>query len=78
MQIECEVTAESPAIGKTTLKNIAEITGANGGKDVDSTPDNVNKDNYGSTSQEDDDDFEDLVLKGEKFDLALRKFMHQQ
>ena len=75
VQIECEVTAESPAIGKTTLKNIAEITGANGGKDVDSTPDNVNKDNYGSTSQEDDDDFEDLVLKGEKFDLALRKFI---
>ena len=75
VQIECEVTADSPTIGKSTLKNIAEITGSKGGTDIDSTPNNVKKDNYGTTSQEDDDDFEDLVLKGEKFDLALRKFI---
>ena len=51
--------------------------------DRDSTPDNLTDDqinNYGNTSKEDDDDFEDLKLlpKDEKeFDLALRKFISE-
>ncbi len=81
VQVECEVTATAPEVGKTSLKNIAEITAHSDSegdttiKDEDSTPNNVNKDNYGTTSQEDDDDFEDLVLIGKRFDLALRKFI---
>ncbi len=82
LEIECEVIAEA---GDTTqsLKNIAEITkhkDIHGNKDVidrDSKPNNVNKEHYGNTSQEDDDDFEHLVIPGKKlnFDLALRKFI---
>ena len=60
VQIECEVIATK---AKDNLKNIAEIT-ADDGKDRDSTPKNVNKGNYGSTSQQDDDDFEVLKLFG--------------
>ncbi len=78
VQIECEVIATSQN-NYNALKNIAEITNAediNGNpKDRDSTPNNVNKDNYGTTSQEDDDDFEQLILEDKKFDLALRKFI---
>ena len=59
VQIECEVIATK---AKDNLKNIAEIT-ADDGKDRDSTPKNVNRGNYGSTSQQDDDDFELLKLK---------------
>ena len=59
IQIECEVIATNI---KQNLKNIAEIT-ADDGKDRDSTPKNVNSSNYGTTSQEDDDDFELLKLK---------------
>ena len=43
--------------------------------DRDSQPNNVDKNNYGTTSQEDDDDFEDLIMLGEAMDLALRKFI---
>ena len=43
--------------------------------DRDSTPDNVTTDNYGETSQEDDDDFEQLVILEQYFDLSLRKFI---
>ena len=59
VQIECEVIATK---AKDNLKNIAEIT-ADDGKDRDSTPKNVNKGNYGSTSQQDDDDFEVLKFR---------------
>ena len=45
--------------------------------DRDSTPDNVDLDGYGDESQEDDDDFEDLVILGQYFDLSLRKFITQ-
>ncbi len=81
IQIECEVTA---TVGESdqSLKNIAEITAhedkdGNTDQDLDrdSEPNNVDKDHYGNTSQEDDDDFENLVLKGQYFDLALRKFI---
>ena len=43
--------------------------------DRDSQPNNVDKNNHGTTSQEDDDDFEDLIMLGEAMDLALRKFI---
>ncbi len=79
VQIECEVTA-SVTESNINLKNIAEITGATndeGLPDRDSTPDNVRVDGYGTTSQEDDDDFEDLVMLGKYFDLSLRKFIIQ-
>ena len=77
--IECEVVAE---VGNKdqTLKNIAEITqeADKDGKlqDRDSIPNDVNRQNYGEQSQQDDDDFEKLILKGQYFDLALRKFIY--
>ncbi len=79
VQIECEVTAK----GTTTqsLKNIAEITAHSDSKDKttvtdrDSTPNDVNRNTYGTTSQEDDDDYEQLIVPGKQFDLALRKFI---
>ena len=79
VQIECEVTAK----GTTTqsLKNIAEITAHSDSKDKttvtdrDSTPNDVNRNTYGTTSQEDDDDYEQLIVPGKIFDLALRKFI---
>src|SRR5699024_10488597 len=74
LQVECEVVAK---VGddNDSLKNIAEITKHSDSKgdesvvDRDSTPDNVNTDNYGETSQEDDDDFEQLVILEQYFDL---------
>ena len=81
VQIECEVVAKV-SNNDTNLKNIAEITGATNSNDEemidrDSTPDNLDKENYGDKSQEDDDDFEDLVILGQYFDLSLRKFITQ-
>ena len=81
VQIECEVVAKVSQ-NDTKLKNIAEITGATNseGEDVidrDSTPDNVDVPGYGDKSQEDDDDFEDLIILGQYFDLSLRKFIIQ-
>ena len=81
VQIECEVTARVTDTD-TSLKNIAEITGATNSEgedmtDRDSTPDNVDVPDYGNESQEDDDDFENLVILGKYFDLALRKFIVQ-
>ncbi len=76
LQVECEVIATNDT---QSLKNIAEITkhsDSNGDetvKDRDSDPENVDKENYGDKSQQDDDDFENLKLK--RFDLALRKFI---
>lgn len=80
LEIECEVIATIGTENKT-LKNIAEITmhkdkdGNTEAEDRDSKPNNVDKNNYGTTSQEDDDDFEDLVVLGQYFDLSLRKFI---
>ena len=81
VQIECTVTA-TVADTDTKLKNVAEITDAtdaegNPKEDVDSTPDNVDVPGYGNENQEDDDDFEDLVILGKYFDLSLRKFITQ-
>ena len=81
VQIECTVTASTQE-NNVNLKNVAEITGAtdsegNPQDDIDSTPDNVDVPSYGNESQEDDDDFEDLVILGRYFDLSLRKFIIQ-
>ena len=78
VKIECEVISSVGSSDKF-LRNIAEIS-ADSGDDRDSTPDDVNKNNYNppannSTYQEDDDDYEDLVLPGVSFDLSLRKFI---
>ena len=71
VQVECRVVAQVGSSDKS-LKNVAEIYEDNG-DDRDSTPHNKH-DPY-DTWQEDDDDFEDLVLKAKEFDLALRKFI---
>ena len=79
IQIECEVTAKVTETN-INLKNVAEITESTNDEnkpDRDSTPDNVDVEGYGTTSQEDDDDFEDLVILGKYFDLSLRKFIIQ-
>ena len=68
-----------PNTSTRILKYIAEIAedeNENGEEidDIDSTPDNVDKDNYPENDNvEDDDDFEKVQL--EYFDLALRKFI---
>ena len=80
LKVECEVIATVKE-NDQTLKNIAEITahkdvnGITTVVDRDSQPKNVVTTNYGTTSQQDDDDFEDLVLLGQYFDLSLRKFI---
>ena len=85
VEITCVVLAENTYKG--ILRNIAEIAEDKavddagkeiGAKDRDSTPDNVNTDNYNpptenSTYQEDDDDYEQIKLR--YFDLSLRKFI---
>ena len=88
LQIECVVVAEEGTTN-LSLKNVAEITkqtDANGNQisDRDSVPNNLSnsqKTNYnpGTSTRgwgyEDDDDYEELVLPGKEFDLALRKFI---
>ena len=80
VEIECKVVATVQSTDQK-LKNIAEITahkdkdGNETVTDRDSQPNNVNTNNYGTTSQEDDDDFENLIMFGKYFDLALRKFI---
>ena len=83
LEIECEVTMTA-GNENIVLKNIAEITSDSNiyqEKDRDSEPGNVDLSTYGTTSQEDDDDFEQLVIKPievkPEFDLALRKFIIQ-
>ena len=85
IEVTCIVLAENTFKG--SLRNIAEVqedkaVDENGNavqkEDRDSTPDNVDTDNYipptdNSSYQEDDDDYEPLELR--YFDLALRKFI---
>lgn len=71
LQILCKVNDKAPT--NTKLVNIAEITkyedpeGDPIEKDVDSTPDNVDKEN------EDDDDYEVVYIR--TFDLSLLKYV---
>lgn len=81
LEIECEVTMNA-GNEKILLKNIAEITDDSNiyqEADRDSEPGNVDIPNYGTINQQDDDDFEQLVIKPievrPEFDLALRKFI---
>lgn len=78
LEVECEVLATASGV-EQNLRNIAAIT-ADSGDDDDSVPEKPNLDDYtpptdNSTYQEDDDDYEDLVLPGKTFDLALRKYI---
>ena len=71
VQVLCRVNDSAPT--NTNIVNVAEITkyedsdGGNLDKDIDSTPDNVDKKN------EDDDDYEVVNIK--TFDLALLKYV---
>ena len=85
VEVTCIVLAENSYEG--ILRNIAEIEedkvldedgNVQNIDDRDSRPDNVDIDNYNppsdnSSYQQDDDDYEPLVLR--HFDLALRKFI---
>ena len=88
VQVECIVNAQASEL-EQSLKNVAEIadhTDENGNSitDRDSVPKDLTddqKNNYNpGTSEEgwgyeDDDDYEELILPGKPFDLALRKFI---
>ncbi len=83
LQIECKVVA-TVSNDDQILKNVAEITahkdeqGNTSIIDRDSRPNSLTPtdiQNYGTTSKQDDDDYEDLILMGDYFDLALRKFI---
>ncbi len=89
VKIECKVVANVTSSDQI-LKNVAQITDhidKNGNKvDRDSQPNNLGADkinNYNPGTStlgwgyQDDDDYEDLVLLGKQFDLALRKFITQ-
>ncbi len=80
IQIACIVVDDIPQ--GTTLRNVAEITknsneNRNDVKDIDSTPNTVNPDNYpGDDKNQDDNDYELLVPEEpKKFDLSLQKFI---
>ena len=73
--VEFKVTEANTS--ENILRNIAEIT-EDSNNDSDSTPNNVDTDEYippedNSNYQEDDDDYEQVKLQ--YFDLALRKFI---
>ncbi len=75
VQVEFKVIAANST--EEVLRNIAEISN-DSNKDDDSDPNNVKTNKYtppedNSKYQEDDDDYEDLVMK--YFDLSLRKFI---
>ena len=86
LRVECVVKAKTGTTD-THLKNVAEITNSKNDlnqPDRDSTTNNlsvIQKNNYAPGTStigkgyEDDDDYEDLVLPGRYFDLALRKFI---
>ena len=66
------------------IKNVAEITKYEGGKDIDSDEENVfedlthtekPEDNGYFPGEEDDDDYEKIQIKTAKLDLALRKYI---
>lgn len=78
VKVECEVVAQVGSQDQS-LRNIAAIT-ADTGDDRDSVPGDPGRDNYdppidNSTYKEDDDDYENLILKAKNFDLSLRKFI---
>ena len=90
LKVECIVDTQVGNSDKSLI-NFAEITGYEDGEgktvvDRDSNPSNININEYdtttnnegnktNSTYQDDDDDYEPLVVKKGRFDLALRKFI---
>ena len=74
VQVLCRVNDNAPT--NTNIVNVAEITkyqdpdGEDIPKDIDSTPDNVDKKN------EDDDDYEVINIK--TFDLSLLKYVSKE
>ena len=88
VEVECIVNATASENAQN-LKNVAEITedadeNKNPITDRDSIPENLTdsqKNNYnpGTSTKgwgyEDDDDYEELLIPGKYFDLALRKFI---
>ncbi len=89
LEIECVVTANVLETTQS-FKNVAEITEAKDKsnqpvQDRDSVPKNLPEDKKGDNYKpghstdgwgyEDDDDYEELVIPGRYFDLALRKFI---
>lgn len=78
LEVQCKVVATASGLDQN-LRNIAAIT-EDDGDDEDSVPEKPDLDDYepkgnNSTYQQDDDDYEDLVLPGKTFDLALRKYI---
>ncbi|MBR2705602.1 MAG: Cys-Gln thioester bond-forming surface protein [Clostridia bacterium] len=88
LQIECKVTAQTLTTD-ISLKAVAEITdylNDDNLSDRDSIANNLiedQKNNYnpGTSSEgkgyEDDDDYEELIIKGRYFDLALRTYISE-
>ena len=86
VEVECEVVATTESTDKHML-NIAEISSdfnSAGVADRDSVAGDLTEDQKaayapGTSTQgkgfQDDDDYEDLVLQGKYFDVALRKFI---
>jgi len=84
-EVQIAAIVLAPNTYRGVLRNIAEITTTqdedgndNSDQDRDSTPGNVDTENYNppadnSSYQEDDDDYEQVTLR--YFDLALRKFI---
>ena len=90
VEIECIVSARASEATQN-LKNVAEITkhldeNRQEITDRDSIPNNLTDDQKskykpGTSEQgwgyEDDDDYEELLIPGKRFDLALRKFIEK-
>ena len=87
IQIECKVTKEVEE-QRVSLKSVAEITKVEdiygNIKDIDSVPDNLTNEQkceYKTETSdrgkgyEDDDDYEEVIIRGKYFDLSLRKFI---
>ena len=79
VQIECDVISDLTA--NTVIRNVAEISKESNSEnksDRDSTPGNITLSQvykYPTNGYEDDDDYEELIIPGKYFDLALRKFI---
>lgn len=88
VQIECRVTAETMTTD-TSLKVIAEIANCSNNENIadrDSVQNNLKEEqladyNPGTSKEgkgyEDDDDYEELVIRGRYFDLSLRSFVSE-
>ena len=88
IKIECKVTTKTQTTD-VSLKAIAEILSSSNLENIadrDSSPNNltnglINDYNPGTSSEgkgyEDDDDYEELIVRGKYFDLALKSFISE-